>query len=857
MTALYKTLDEQKVGIFESPTGTGKTLSIICGAFKWLDDNRNSFLTGTEAKKKPENTDGPETCKNTKPIENTTENLKRKFKTPSWVSKQFAAQKISDSLSKQQEYSKTMQDYEDDLDMMRTTKKRRLTKLDHQEKDFKAPNRLKIIYSSRTHSQLAQFAAELKKSPYKHIPSVTNASRSSLCVNDEVRGLGSVASVNEACQELNNNGKIDDLEDTMEIKIQKPIQKPNSKNQGKSLENIKNLGKPSLSKPKKSKTPNSSSGCPYHKLTSELQLRHELLAADIEDLNHLKTRGQQLKACPYYTSRRSISSAELVLLPYNLLLNKDLRQASGIELEGNILIIDEAHNLTESVAGIHTAVVKSTEVCSSLIQLVNYKNKYGSRLNSKNAMNLYILIEMMEQLKFYSENVNNNYESGKSEMCKSGEFVIKTGLDKYNLRELMTWVNDVSLNRKLLGVSTNFTQKSKVSAVNFIKSREINEKSAEMSSRHGLFKVCSFLKMIYSESSEDSRIIVQKCEIQNPKIKTEQLTPQTHIEFKYLLLNSSNVFHPIYTLPRSTIICGGTMKPVDSFIIQLLPKIASSKINLFSCGHVVDVKKQLLPICLGKGPSGKDLDYRFASRSTDEMIFETKRILQNWSRVIPAGIVVFFPSYKLLTEYYKKWAVDKFGKKEILIEPKTAVDCDLLLQRYSDLCQKTVIDEYKNNTDENKENNGPPKNDENSLKLNTSPLKTANKPLGAVLLSVVGGKLAEGINFNDDLGRGVFVIGQPYPDIKSPVLQEKLAFLKQAKDSSNYCDTLCWRSINQSIGRAIRHQNDYAVVVLLDKRYVRKGGTRLLPDWISEHVQVEASFASGFKKVREFFKAKN
>jgi hypothetical protein len=63
----------------------------------------------------------------------------------------------------------------------------------------------------------------------------------------------------------------------------------------------------------------------------------------------------------------------------------------------------------------------------------------------------------------------------KSEMCKSGEFVIKTGLEKYNLRELMTWVNDVSLNRKLLGVSTNFTQKTKVSAVNFMKSVESNE----------------------------------------------------------------------------------------------------------------------------------------------------------------------------------------------------------------------------------------------------------------------------------------------------------------------------------------------------------------------------------------------
>ena len=69
--------------------------------------------------------------------------------------------------------------------------------------------------------------------------------------------------------------------------------------------------------------------------------------------------------------------------------------------------------------------------------------------------------------------------------------------------------------------------------------------------------------------------------------------------------------------------------------------------------------------------------------------------------------------------------------------------------------------------------------------------------------------------------RCVTMIGMPYPNPSDPFLKEKMAFMtKNGFNANEYYENLCMNAVNQSIGRSIRHGNDYAVIVLIDQRYV-------------------------------------
>ena len=119
----------------------------------------------------------------------------------------------------------------------------------------------------------------------------------------------------------------------------------------------------------------------------------------------------------------------------------------------------------------------------------------------------------------------------------------------------------------------------------------------------------------------------------------------------------------------------------------------------------------------------------------------------------------------------------------------------------------------------------------------------AADPRRALLFSVIGGKLSEGINFSDDLGRCVMVVGLPFPNLETPEWKAKMQYLDSraaargesgGKASREHAENVCMRAVNQAIGRAIRHKGDWASILLFDARYDQQRVQTKLPRWIKE-----------------------
>mmetsp|Transcript_14509 Transcript_14509/g.29548 ORF Transcript_14509/g.29548 Transcript_14509/m.29548 type:complete len:681 (+) Transcript_14509:1481-3523(+) len=617
------------------------------------------------------------------------------------------------------------------------------------------------------------------------------------------------------------------------------------------------------------------SSCPFlssSESVATLALHSLARPSDIEDMASL---GRASNSCSYYASREAFAAAEVVVLPYNTLLSPEARKSIGLSVRNALIVVDEAHNIPETLRSISSCQLSLPVAEAALSQLTAYTQKYSDRLAGKNLSYLgqirKILTAMIKYLKRPPAKCGSMVDNGgsfdtKKEMIAAVELMFKLKLDNMNLFSILKYLEKSRLSQKLLG----FVNQSACCTEGFTTT---GEEKSEFMSKHisSLSFFETFLERLTTTDREGKVIIERPSEEYDDQKNPDEINYSgvRHPTLRFVRIQSTCQLDDIMDEAHAIILAGGTLRPFSHVAAELFgddievvnaaseaehqltrnqdntsvttlpckPKALSSSIQLsprlttFTCGHVIP-QTNVVTCCLSFGPSSKKLDFRHILRSSGDMIDELGRSLLNLCNIVPSGFVVFLPSYKYESEVFQRWRftgilsqIDK--KKKIYREPKNSRDVETALARYS--------------TD------------------------ATTSRTGAMLFSVMGGKMSEGINFSDDMARCVLVVGLPYPDITDPVLQEKMKCLdKELRDrgagisGQAYYQNLCMRTVNQSIGRAIRHANDYASIVLADFRYT--SDTRIwrgLPQWLRRGCgtpnEAEATFGKVLKNVKSFF----
>ena len=697
MTTAYNMLTSGDFGVLESPTGTGKTLSLICATLSWLQDNRERLVL--------------DRCNELSTPDPTL---------PAWVLAHHQSKASTEA-------KETLETWKKELSARRarvsahgqlfssTQPKKQKTVPPSVDEDFTISDdeptlpaedvipptlRPQVIFSSRTHSQLAQFLAEIQRTDFaSHLSIVTLGSRGNLCIHEHVKSLRSAAEINDACRDLLDKSKC-------EFKARSPA------------------------------------------------LADKALV-EVMDLEDLCEAGEDplYRACPYFATREALKHADVLLVPYPTLVNQKTRESLGINITGNVIVIDEAHNLLEAVSSSHCAVVSREQLESLRGHISDYRQKYQARLKPGNLVKIRHLEILARKMAAAC--------SPESALVAAENFL---DLSKPEISQFLDFFKKSNLPRKLRGFA----------------------RSSQNSS--AIYSLVEFLSLLFSAGAADKIAIAPAC-------------------LKFVSIESDRYFAALAREARAVVLAGGTMHPVSEH--AAVAADAGKRFTSFSGAHVVSGDRIFARVVHEDG-EGNPLVYTHEAKFLEYNLAAIVSLVQKFKRGLDkGGIVVFVPSYDFLARVTSLAGLGHFfadGKSE---------DVEKLLAAF---CAAALA-----------------------------------QP--AVLFSVVGGRLSEGIDFKDDMCRCVLIVGMPFANAADPILREKMKHARGMSGQEFYLSK-CMKAVNQSLGRAIRHKGDWAAIFLLDRRYLDDNIQLSISRWLRPEIaaqrwdSLESDFASFIRKMR-------
>ena len=611
----------------------------------------------------------------------------------------------------------------------------------------------KIIYTTRTHSQISQIIRELRKTCYKPRTAVL-ASRDHTCVNSEIR--------------KNISGNI------LNIKCRKNCVK-----------------------------------CAYY--NGVLSDKREYML----DIEELFKNGKAKTFCPFYQQIEIAKSySDIVFMPYNYIFDEDINKIMEISITNDIIIIDEAHNIRRVCEESKSIEIKNTDFDDIISDLEAFlkldedeelirnffqpKPKNKKKELIKNELPKDDILAEKEAIKKIKDKFNNfQIKSNKGQKLTYSEFFeiflsinensneeIKKIVDKKHKDDELSCYSNPSIS---LNISETITQNNLEEHISFLELlnknyQEIFEKGTKLSI---IIKILNVIKQfILNIISEKHYIFYIEEKI---KEKIDEETNETKIEkiknFYIFCFSPHLGFSDILkSNPFSIIFTSGTLAPFKLYENELQIKFDITLEN----NHIIP-NEQINFNIISNYQDGK-FRFDYNNRKDIKMIKALgNEIIKCCEEVKIGGILAFFPSFYYLNECKKIWNNNGISKtiekyKKIYIDSSK---------------DKNIIKQIKDNFNNN-----------------------------YIFFSVYRGIASEGIDYSDDSARAVICIGIPFADFSDNRVKLKIEYLNKLRhEDENLISGHEWyeadamTAVNQSLGRVIRHINDFGTMICIDERY--------------------------------------
>ncbi|XP_030599345.1 Fanconi anemia group J protein isoform X2 [Archocentrus centrarchus] len=643
----------------------------------------------------------------------------------------------------------------------------------------------KIFFGTRTHKQITQITHELRRTVYCGVPMTILSSRDHTCVNPEVVPH---SNRNERCKELL------EAKDGRSCRYFHGVQKLRDRNR---LHHVYGLN----------------------------------AAWDIEDLVAL---GKRSGSCSYFAARELMQDAWIIFCPYNYLLDPMIRESMEIDLTGQILVLDEAHNIEDCARESASFTLDHKTLLSSRDELDNMVRNNIRRSKHEPLRDFcFCLINWIQE----SQSLMSDRDYETSSKVWSGRDVVSIfhtlGITPDTFNIMKENLAAVLEKEESVGVVNGKEEMVQIPTINSLTSIMLKN----------LFMVLDFLFRGNCRFAEDYRVALQKSyewtnrvapdipdaqgfvvrprsRRQNVRVKTEVLT------LSFWCLNPGVAFSDLNGSVHSIVLTSGTLSPMDSFSSELGVKFPIQ----LEANHVIK-KSQVWVGTVGAGPQGRKLCATFQHAETYIFQDEVGALLLHVCQVMAKGVLCFLPSYKMLDKLRDRWINTGLWEK---------------LEQ-----QKTVITEPR----------GGGKGDfDKLLQTYYNAIKYCEERDGALLIAVCRGKVSEGLDFTDDNARAVVTIGIPFPNFKDLQVELKMKYndlhckSRGLLPGSRWYEIQAYRALNQALGRCIRHRNDWGALILVDDRYRNNPNKYItgLSKWVRQLVQHHSTFSNAMQSLVAF-----